>query len=75
MANSLDPDQAQQNVAPDLGPNCLQRLSADNKAALASKELNPNQLVDTTFWLNGYYFLAKSLAKVSFIRLKLFPLG
>ena len=30
MSNSLDPDQAQQNVGPELGPNCLQRLSADN---------------------------------------------
>ena len=29
MLNSLDPDQARQNVGPDLGPNCLQRLSAD----------------------------------------------
>ena len=28
---SLDPDQAQHFVGPDLGPNCLQRLSADNK--------------------------------------------
>ena len=25
----LDPDQAQQFVGPDLGPNCLQKLSAD----------------------------------------------
>ena len=30
VPNSLDPDQARQNVGPDLGPNCLQRLSADN---------------------------------------------
>ena len=30
MANSLDPDQARQNVGPDLDPICLQRLSADN---------------------------------------------
>ena len=29
VSNSLDPDQAQQNVGPDLGPNCLQMLSAD----------------------------------------------
>ena len=28
VSNSLDPDQDQQNVRPDLGPNCLQRLSA-----------------------------------------------
>ena len=30
MSNSLDSDQAQQFVGPDLGPNCLPRLSADN---------------------------------------------
>ena len=27
---SLDPDQDLHSVGPDLGPNCLQRLSADN---------------------------------------------
>ena len=31
VSNSLDPDQARHFVRPDLGPNCLQRLSADNK--------------------------------------------
>ena len=30
MSNSLDPDQARQNVGPDLVPDCLQRLSADD---------------------------------------------
>ena len=30
MLNSLDPDQTQRFVEPDLGPNCLQRLSADD---------------------------------------------
>ena len=30
MSNSLDPDQDRQNVGPDLGPICLQRLSADD---------------------------------------------
>ena len=30
MANSLDPDQARHFIRPDLGPNCLQRLSADD---------------------------------------------
>ena len=30
--NSLDPDQARRFVGPDLGPNCLPRLSADNTA-------------------------------------------
>ena len=32
VSNSLDQDQAQCFVGPDLGPNCLQRLSADNKS-------------------------------------------
>ena len=36
MSNSLDPDQARYYVGPDLGPNWLQRLSAD----IAGKELN-----------------------------------
>ena len=31
MSNSLDPDQAH-FVGPDLGPDCLQRLSADDKS-------------------------------------------
>ena len=31
VSNSLEPDQAQHVVGPDLAPNCLQRLSADNK--------------------------------------------
>ena len=32
VSNSMDPDQAQRFVGPDLGPNCLQRLSADDKS-------------------------------------------
>ena len=30
MSDSLDPDQARRLVGPDLGPNCLPRLSADD---------------------------------------------
>ena len=29
VSNSLDPDQAQHSIGPDLGPNCLQRSAAD----------------------------------------------
>ena len=29
-SNSLDPDQARQDVRPDLDPKCLQKLSADD---------------------------------------------
>ena len=34
MSNSLDPDQDGHSVGPDLGPNCLQSLSADDKSEL-----------------------------------------
>ena len=30
VSNSLDQYQARRSVGPDLGPNCLQRLSADD---------------------------------------------
>ena len=30
VSNSLDPDQSQHFVWPDLGTNCLQRISADD---------------------------------------------
>ena len=30
ITNSLDPDQVRHSVGLDLGPNCLQRLSADD---------------------------------------------
>ena len=36
VSNILDPDQARHFVGPDLSPNCLQRLSADN----TSKKFN-----------------------------------
>ena len=35
VSNSSDPDQDRRSVGPDLGPNCLQRLSAN---VTASKE-------------------------------------
>ena len=37
VSNSLDPDQAQYYVEPDLGSNCLQRLSADNTNTLKQR--------------------------------------
>ena len=40
VSNNLDLDQDRYSVGPDLGPNCLQRLSADDKKLpLASHEL------------------------------------
>ena len=40
MSNNLDPDQARRIVGPDLGPNCLPRLPADD---------NGRQRVNTVF--------------------------
>ena len=40
VSNRLDPDQNQSSVSPDLGPNCLQRLSADDKSPLAVEVYN-----------------------------------
>ena len=54
MSNSLDPDQARHFFRPDLGQNSLQRSSADDKS-LAGKELNTEQLLDTTFWLKPWH--------------------
>ena len=40
MSNSLDPDQDRHFVGPDMGPNCLQKLSADE---LVGEELSKNK--------------------------------
>ena len=45
VSNSLDPDQDRQNVGPDLGPNCLKRLSADDK----SRRWQGEDLKDVSF--------------------------
>ena len=39
MSIGLDPDQDLHLVNPDLCPNCLQRLSAEDKSPLVRKEL------------------------------------
>ena len=39
VTNGLDPDQDRPYVGPDLGPNCLQSLSAEDKLQLAKYEL------------------------------------
>ena len=34
VSKGLDPDQDQSSVGPDLCPNCLQRVSAEDKKSL-----------------------------------------
>ena len=41
ISNSLDPDHARRFVGSDLGPNCLQRLSADGTIRLRVKRICP----------------------------------
>ena len=36
MSNSLDPDQVRRFVRPDLGPNCLPRLSPDELIVIST---------------------------------------
>ena len=40
MSNNLDPDQARRFVGPDLGPNCLQKLSTDDTSRQRVKRIN-----------------------------------
>ena len=40
VSNGLDQDQNRHSVGHDLGTNCLQRLSADDKSAIANR-VNP----------------------------------
>ena len=71
MSNSLDPDQAR-HVMSDLGPNCLQSYQQMKKSPLVGKELNTEQLLDTTFWLksisfgSSFFHLAKVLVTTNF---------
>ena len=44
MSNSLDPDQVPHFVGPHLGPNSLQRLSADNTSRHIVKDYHDKKL-------------------------------
>ena len=62
VSKSLDPDQARHFVGPDLGPNCLQRLSADTKSSLLSIEV----IIDAA---NCYLMSTHVLIRKPFLRL------
>ena len=50
VANSLAPDQARRFVGPDLGPDCLQKLSADVTLMLEQRQAHKG-LPDMSFHL------------------------
>ena len=43
FSNSLDPDQARQNVGPDLDPNCLTALMVFLKEFMEKVDIEKNQ--------------------------------
>ena len=59
VSNSMDPDQARRFVGPDLGPNCLQRLSVDDTRSL---RLNGSQIKKSDL-LEAMYLCTASLKK------------
>ena len=59
VSNGLDPDQDRRYVGPDLGPSCLQRLSADDRTP-ARKEFRFYQCQDYKFKGLNAVFKAKS---------------
>ena len=53
MSKDLDPDKDKHCVGPDLGPNCLQRLSADNKSChqqAKKKKLLFKETINVFLW-------------------------
>ena len=70
VSNSLDPDQTQHFVGLDLGPNCLLKISADDRWLHVGKELNTVQLVDTTIGLSPW--VKSILSGSNFLHLTIF---
>ena len=57
MSNSLDPDEDQCPVGPDLGPFCLQRLSADDNIRQRVVSAYESILEHTYRRINIYMYL------------------
>ena len=73
MSNGLDPDQDRLSVSPDLGPNCLQRLSADGKSCCKQGKRTPMLMypaglnINFLVWAFLYLFMreAKAIPRLS----------
>ena len=59
MSNSLDPDQACHSVGLDLGTNCLQRLSAEDKTMILIILLVKYTVNSEFFAIILFYFLPR----------------
>ena len=58
ISDRLDPDQARHFVGPDLGPNCLQILSADNTSRYRGID---EILKSVAFKVNNYSRMIESI--------------
>ena len=56
VSNGFDPDQDGYYVGPDLGPNCLQRLSADDMPRVLTHSLNEILRLFTDFSFTKFHF-------------------
>ena len=65
MSNSLGPDQARQNVRPDLGSNCLQKLAADNTKR---QRVDQDILHSSSGSIQAFHQLFESLAILQYIQ-------
>ena len=63
MSNCLDPDQDRHSVGPDLGPNFLQRISADDLSPQARKELKSHVL--SIFYINLFSTINSKMLSVT----------
>ena len=69
---SLDPDQDRHFVGPDLGPNCLQRLSADDKCCHKQGKSQTSVPGDQHMFCNYHLRLGKCDEIIS-VRSECFP--
>ena len=67
MSNSLDPDQARRFVRPDLGPNCLPRLSADGTGRQRVNEFVTDALEARSKSHLSDFFLQSLMVKGHFV--------
>ena len=72
MSNNLDPDQTRRFVGPDLDPNCLQRLSADNTSRQGYSEnfFLTNSSKQVKIFKLQYNIVTKSVTYCLFLRFK-----
>ena len=61
MSDSLDPDQDRCSVGPDLGPNCLQKLSGDNTSRRRVKTIR----IETVYHSRVFIIYSKNVADAS----------